>query len=289
MITRLTWLILLALFAAGQAHAQEKPIVAELSDGVFHYYAGYYSSLIVVGEDAVLVTDPASAPRAEAMKAAIAELTDNPVTHVVLSHEHYDHAGGTEVFEGAKVVCHRMCAKVFALDRSGQAPASVDIEFDDSLEIDIGGTAVQLTHVGPADGAAATLTYLPEAKILVAVDMFGPRSLTPPTWQDDVNHLGVREVLNTIRNWDVAHVITGHAGVTGPDMIAENAAFFNDLHDAVAAKIAEIMATDGVMGVIGAIDNVPDVELPQYADWANYDTALPTYVRGMILGLFHGE
>ena len=78
MITRLTWLILLALLAAGQAHAQEKPMVTELSDGVFHYYADYYSSLIVVGEDAVLVTDPASAPRAEAMKAAIAGMTDNP-------------------------------------------------------------------------------------------------------------------------------------------------------------------------------------------------------------------
>ena len=86
----------LAVLAAPAVFAA--PVVKQLADDVYMMSESHYTSLVVVGEDGVLITDPAFTPRAQSLKNAIAGITDKPVTRIVLSHEHYDHVGGTEVF-----------------------------------------------------------------------------------------------------------------------------------------------------------------------------------------------
>ena len=89
----------LALLAAPAVSAA--PMVKQLADDVYMMSESYYAHLVVVGEDGVLITDPGFTPLALSLKNAIAGITDKPVTRIVLSHEHYDHVGGTEVFPEA--------------------------------------------------------------------------------------------------------------------------------------------------------------------------------------------
>ena len=103
------------------------PMMKQLADNVYMMSEGHYVSLVVVGEDGVLITDPSFTPRTASMKKAIAEITDKPVTGIVLSHEHYDHVGGTEVFPGAQAICHVTCESVFALERAGAGEGGCDV------------------------------------------------------------------------------------------------------------------------------------------------------------------
>ncbi|MEC8205040.1 MAG: MBL fold metallo-hydrolase, partial [Pseudomonadota bacterium] len=50
------------------------------------------------------------------LKAEIEKLTDLPVTHIVLTHEHFDHIGGTDSFPDAEIVAQDNIHAVLPLD-----------------------------------------------------------------------------------------------------------------------------------------------------------------------------
>lgn len=275
------------------------PTVTELSDGVYHYFGFFVSSLIVVGDDGVLITDPSIAFRAHSMKEEIAKLTDAPVTTIVLTHEHYDHAGGTEVFPEAKVICHYNCVPAFELYLLSDVPGAGGVPdvkgnfetFTDYMEIEVGDTIVQLHYLGPGDGDATTITYLPKERIVVTSDLYEPRMLTAAVFVDDKNFMGIRKILNEISTWPLTHAINAHSSGTDPIDLMENVGYYNDLYDAVKVEVdAAIEVAGGAFGAYGLYATLPGtLTLPAYADWANYDTAFPRHVQRMLLGIYHGE
>lgn len=58
----LTAATLVFSFFAGSitATAQDEPVVNKLTDHVYAIFAVFYNSLVVIGEDEVLITDPAN-------------------------------------------------------------------------------------------------------------------------------------------------------------------------------------------------------------------------------------
>lgn len=275
------------------------PTVTELSDGVYHYFGFFVSSLIVVGDGGVLITDPSIGFRAQSIKEEIAKLTDAPVTTIVLTHEHYDHAGGTEVFPEAKVICHYNCVPAFELYMLSDVPGAGGVPdvkgnfetFTDYMDMEIGDTIVQLHYLGPGDGDATTIIYLPKERIVVTADMYEPRALTAAVYVDDKNFMGIRKILNEISTWPLTHAINAHSPGTDPVDMMENVGYYNDLYDACKAEVdAAIEAAGGAFGAYGLFDTLPGtLTLPAYADWGNYGTAFPRHVQRMLLGIYHGE
>ena len=277
----------LAVVAAPAVFAA--PVVRQLADDVYMMSESHYTSLVVVGEDGVLITDPAFTPRAQSLKNAIAEITDKPVTRVVLSHEHYDHVGGTEVFPEAQVICHAACQTVFDLDVSGQAPEKVHVTFNDSLRVDFRGPPVDLLYFGPADGFASTVVHLPEQRVAFTADLYSPRSLTPGAYMDDDNYLAIRRVLKELQKMDLRHAVNSHSEDTSVAVVDENVAFVEDLFNLVGAEIGKAMQEGGPMKVMTSMEMWRhELKLPQYADWKGYDQHLPAHVWRMTMSIFHG-
>ena len=265
------------------------PVVKQLADHVYMMSESHYVSLVVIGEDGVLVTDPSFTPRALSMKAAIAEITDKPVTRIILSHEHYDHVGGTEVFPEAQVICHASCQAVFDLDLSGMVPKNVDVTFTDSLTVDFRGPTVNLLYFGPADGFGSTVVHLPEERIAFTADIYEDRSLTNGMWMDDDNYLAIRRVLQELQKMDLLHAVNAHSDDTSVRIVDENVAFVEDLFMLVGGAIQKAMQEGGPMQVMMNMATWPqELKLPQYAEWKGYDEHLPTHVRRMALSIFHG-
>ena len=266
------------------------PTMTMLAEGVYHYFGFFASSLVVIGDDGVLITDPGNPLKAQSMIEEIGRLTDLPVTTVALSHEHYDHVGGTGLFPEAKIVCHRNCQPVFELDVLGDVPARVDEDFTEFKEIAVGDTVVELHHLAPGDGDGMAVIYLPREKILLTTDIYEPEELTHKNWVDDKNFTGVREILNTVSQWDAEDVLTAHSPLNSPEALAANTAYYNDLYDAVKAAVDDTTAQSGPFAVYGLFDTLPaTLQLPQYQEWENYDSSFPRHVERMLLSIYHGD
>ena len=263
----------------------------ELAEGVYQWFAFGYNSLVVVSGPDVLVTDPANNMRAEMLRDYIATLTDNPVSHIVLSHEHYDHVGGTSLFPDAKVYCHLNCQPIFDLAVPGfDDVPQVDETFTANTSIAVGDKVVELHYLGPGDGDATTIVYMPAEQIVFTADMYEDKTLTGAEWTDDKNYTGTRSILNTISGWDLNHAITAHSASTDPQVLRDNAQYYNDLFDAVYAALTQVQAEGGPFAVFGAINSLPaSIQLEQYRDWANYDSSFTRHASRMMFSIFHGD
>ena len=277
----------LAIGLSGAAHAQKAPKVQKLSDNVYSVFAVFYNSLVVVGKDGVLITDPANNFRAGLLKAAVAKITRKPVTHIVLTHEHFDHVGGTGVFGGAKIIAQENVGTVFKFDPLGITPKKIDVTFSTNHAVDMGNTKVQLKYLGAGDGVATTIVHLPSEKIVATADLYDEGKLTPGAFLDDKNMLGVRSILNEIAKWDLKHAVNAHSPNTGPDVLRANATYYNDLFDAVFPEVQKTAKTNPkkLFGLPKTMSQ--SVKMPKYQSWKNYDQ-LPHHVRRMVLAIMHG-
>ena len=265
------------------------PMVKQLAENVYMMSEFHYTSLVVVGEDGVLITDPAFPGRAQSLKRAIADVTDKPVTRIVLSHEHYDHVGGTGVFPEAQVICHAACQTVFDLDVGGVVPEKVDVTFTDSLRVDFRGTPVDLHYYGPGDGFASIVVHLPEERVAFTADLYEHRALTPGKWMDDANYLAILRVLKELQKKNLRHAVNAHSEDTSVAIVDENVKFMSDLFNLVNGEIRKAMEAGGPMQVMTSLETwARDLKLPQYADWEGYDEHLPAHVRRMTYSIFHG-
>ncbi|MGB1237452.1 MAG: MBL fold metallo-hydrolase [Pseudomonadales bacterium] len=279
-------LTLSGALATLSAHAELTP----LGKYSYNFFDGGYSSLVVVGDSSVMVVDPAWNARAEALKADIATLTDKPVSHVVLTHEHYDHVGGTEVFDGAEIVCQQGCQPIFELDVMNLAPKQVTLTFEDKLDIDLGGVNAQVRYLGAADGVATSVIYVPADKVAASADLYLPKALTNRKWIDDKNYLGTRKVLNEMASWDLQHTVTSHSADTSLSGLYENRDYYNDLYSAVKVELDAAMAKGGIGAAFGLIGGPlsEKVKLPAYENWSGYQQHFPKHIERMAMSILHG-
>ncbi|MBT6565634.1 MAG: MBL fold metallo-hydrolase [Candidatus Puniceispirillum sp.] len=270
------------------AVAQDAPIVTQLSKNTYSVFWGFFNSLVVIGKKGVLITDPANDNRAAVLKAEIAKLTDLPVTHIVLSHEHFDHIGGTSAFSKAKTIAQNNIHAVLPLDPLDLAPDDIDISFENKHVIDMGTTDVEMHFMGAGDGVATTVVYMPWEGIAFTADLYEDKRLTPASFLDDTNMLGVRRILNRIGQWPVKHAVTAHSLSSDPLILRDNIRYFNDLYKAVYPPIAEAAASDNPFAMFGLLDSLPEtVTLDDYADWDGYEH-MSGHVRRMALSIIHG-
>ena len=267
------------------------PTMTELADGVYVYFGFFTASLVVISDDDVLITDPSNLARAQSLQEEVAKVTSTPVTMIAMTHEHFDHVGGSSVFGDATVICHVNCQPIFDLAPPGIAdPPTVDITFEDYKEIIIGDKVVELHHLAPGDGDATTVIYMPEEQIVLTADMYESRAITHKNWVDDKHFIGVREILNTISEWDIEHAITTHTPGTNVADLREGTAYYNDLFDAVGVELQKAVAAGGPFAIFGLFDTLPQqLQLEQYKDWENYDSSFPRHVERMMLAYFHGD
>jgi len=122
---------------------------------------------LVCGRTGTLLVDTGTTlAEANAIKADVAEMADSPVSHIVLTHNHFDHVLGSSAFGGAAVYCAPEVAATIA-DRTGElhayavrygadpdevASAIAALRPPENLvheaELDLGGTTVTITHPG---------------------------------------------------------------------------------------------------------------------------------------------
>lgn len=277
-----------ALAAFGSAASAQEASMTKVSDSVYHYFSFNYSSMVVVGDEAVLVTDPSFEPRGSQMLAAVQEITDKPVKYVLISHEHYDHAGGVDSYSDAQTICHIACAGVLAI--SPFLPvAEIDVTFEDSLTVDLGGVTVDMVHIAPGDGIATTVVHVPSEGVVFSADLYDVDHFTESEFLEDKNFVGVRLILHEMLGWNPSYVIDGHTAGNTIEGLKENIVLYDRLYEDVRGRLAA--ASEEGPAALWTAMFAMQYEVPayeEYSHWENYEAGFPAYVRRMALSILHG-
>lgn len=161
-----------------------------LAPGVWFLAGQSHHSVVVAFQDRlVLIEAPQSEARTLAVMAKARELRPGtPVTHLVLSHHHFDHSAGLRaaIARGLTVITQAgnadfvmaMAARPFtrAPDTLARAPQPVRVEaVDDTRTISDGTRSLVLHHLaGNPHSDTLLMAYLPQERLLIEVDAFSP-------------------------------------------------------------------------------------------------------------------
>lgn len=165
---------------------------AELAPGVFAFTAeGDPNSGVVVGDEGVLVFDAQATPaQARRVIDRIRQVTDQPITHLVLSHYHAVRVMGASAYGTGTIIASRgthdlivergqadFDSEVGRFPRLFEDVASVPgltwptFVLNDRLTLFLGKRRVELMHLGRGHTAGDVVAWLPEEKVCFAGDL----------------------------------------------------------------------------------------------------------------------
>lgn len=231
----------------------------------------------------MLVVDPNQEFRAKALRAEIAKLTDKPVVKVLYSHPHFDHARGGQIFkdEGAEFITHVGCKGLLARDLEKRV-VQPDVTYSgDKYRIALGRKVVEMRYFGPNDGQCNSAIYMPEDKVLMAVDWHLQGFVNLPGRLNTHDYVGSLNTLRRVtKELKFDTVISGHMAKSSPAQFAEDLAFNEALFKAVwkgmraGKSVEELKRT---------------VKLPAFSHWFMYEQNLPAHVERMAYSIWHGQ
>jgi len=249
----------------------------EGTDNVYIFRYQGHQAMFVVTPAGVIATDPIGRYRPQAVTTYIDEIrkiTSAPIRYVVYSHHHYDHIAGGKPFKdaGATFVAHRR-AKERLTELKFPDITIPDETVDDKRVIELGGTTLELIHVGRNHSDNTLLMRLPKEKLIFAVDFLPISSVNwrnmpdswPFEWED-----GIKKVLSL--EWD--RMIPGHPGPGGRLGTRDDVNTLLSYMQELAAEVKK--AADAGKCIDTAMR---EVKLPKYATLANYENWLPMNVE----------
>ena len=157
--------------------ANENSGIREISDSVYTFTLGEGNhSMFVIGEDGVAVFETFHSGHSQKLLEAVQNLTDKPIKYAFISHNHWDHASGGQVFSnvGAQTVMHKRAA-VWLEANPGRDTALPDITWSgDSEDFDMGDFTVNMHYLGLNHGMGLTVFTIPERRAVYIADLVTP-------------------------------------------------------------------------------------------------------------------
>ena len=242
--------------------------MTEVTDGIYSYGNGGIYSAVVVTDEGVVIIDPFNSGHSEQMLQAIQEMTDAPISHVIYSHNHWDHVGGGQVFKdvGATIISH-VDARDWLLDHPNPDVAVPDEVWEDDIHtLDFGNKTIELHYFGENHGDGMVVARFAEDNVIFTADLVVPNRVGfgnlpdffPMEWE---------RTLAEMQELEFDTVMFTHNAPFGPaSSVGDQLQFLQDLR---AGIFAELQAGTDFLAVPEAL------ELPQYEDWDGYDEWLP--------------
>ena len=211
--------------------------VQDLGRGLHMITDNAYQSLFLVYDAGVVVVD-APPSYAGHIRKAIAEVTDKPITHLVYSHSHIDHIGGTKTLGSRPIIIAHADTKRLlkrAADPNRPLPA---VTFGDQYTLRAGSQTVELSYHGNAHEPGNIFINFPQQKVLMVVDVIFPGWMPWRRFalaQDIPNYFAQVDEIGKL-DWDV--LVGGHVARTGTHAdVDAQAAFLRDVKDAAATAL----------------------------------------------------
>jgi glyoxylase-like metal-dependent hydrolase (beta-lactamase superfamily II) len=208
--------------AMPQDQPKEGYILQKVGKSSYVVISGIAQAGFVVTPGGVVVID---APPALAGKlpAAIKSVTNEPVTYVIETHDHFDHIGAVTVFKGAKLVAHDETAKLLKLFPNPKTPVPSITFSGESYLLKVGGVEFRLIYPGPNHETGNIIVYVPEDKLAVLTDVVMPGWVPFRGWGNADYIPGLFKALDVLLKLDFDTFVGGHVYRTGARADVEDA------------------------------------------------------------------
>ncbi len=212
-----------------------------------------------VGADGVILIDDSLPPLTGTMKAAISEITKEPVDYVVNTHVHGDHIGGNESMakDGATIVAHDNIRKrmiehgVPTGNGTIEAPkgALPVITFSDEVTFYLNDNKAQVIHVAHAHTDGDAIIHFTDADVIHTGDvMFN--GLFPFIDLDSGGsvdgYIKAQEKVLSLAG-DKTKIIPGHGPLASKSELEASVAMLKDGKKIISALVAKGMSADEVV------------------------------------------
>ena len=191
--------------------------VEEIEQGLFFVTDLIYQSAFLVTEDGVVVFD-APPSYADRLRPAIEDASSGaPITHLVLSHGHIDHVGGSSVFADIPNLNVIAASDVAASlqDRPHPEVLRPTETFDDALHLSVGGVPIELKTARFHAEDQDVIIYLPDRDFLMAVDTITPGEAPFMNFGATTDINAYFEVFEELLAYDFEHFLSGHVSSLG--------------------------------------------------------------------------
>ncbi|HET9302298.1 MAG TPA: MBL fold metallo-hydrolase [Propionibacteriaceae bacterium] len=154
---------------------------------------------LIVGSQWSLLVDTGSSPaQGRTVRASLAAVTVRPLTAVVVTHWHYDHAFGLGAFADVPRIAHeslhvRLSSAEAAAEgeRLGVDPQELgqpSVEIAVATAVELGDRRVEIAHLGRGHTDGDIVVVVPDVDVLFAGDLLesaGPPSFGPDSVPDE--------------------------------------------------------------------------------------------------------
>jgi glyoxylase-like metal-dependent hydrolase (beta-lactamase superfamily II) len=262
-----TALMTLALtLLASKVQAQDaKRSITKVAGDVYRFQNNFHVNVFTITSAGVVVTDPINADAAGWLKAEIAKLTDQPITHLIYSHSHGDHAsGGSAYGDVATVIAQHNAPQ--AID--GVVPT---VRFADAMQFTHGGKTFELTHLGPGHGVDLLAVVIRPENVAFVVDAVSSKRLFFRDFSN-ANLDDWAQQVKTVQSLSFETFVGGHGAVGVKGDVDDALAYLSELRTAVLQGLQAGQCVEQLS---------KSVTMDKYKEWAAYGQWRELNVQGM--------
>ncbi|WP_343080550.1 MBL fold metallo-hydrolase [Ostreiculturibacter nitratireducens] len=279
-------------FASAGDLTEKKTSFTEIGDGLYAFTAeGDPNSGVIIGDDGVMVVEAQATPRlARKVIDCVREVTDKPITHLVLTHYHAVRVLGASAYGAPQVIMSDAARGMVAergkedwdsefarFPRLFQGHEEIPgltwptTTFSDSMTVYLGKRRVEIMHLGRAHTAGDAVVWVPDAEVMFTGDIVEYRSAC---YCGDGHFADWGETLSNIAAFDPVAIAPGRGdALQGREMVAKALASTADFLESTYRPAARVAARGGTLKEAwNAVRAECD---PKFSDYAIYEHCLP--------------
>ena len=278
---------------ASQGDMSEKTTsFTEIGAGLYAFTAeGDPNSGVIIGDDSVMIIEAQATPRlAQKVMDCVRQVTDKPISHVVLTHYHAVRVLGASAF-GADQIIMSDAARSMVVER-GQEDWDSEFQrfprlfeghesipgltwptttFSDEMTVYLGKRKVVIKQIGRAHTAGDSVIWVPDSQTMFTGDIVEKHSAC---YCGDGYFGEWGQTLDNVKAYDPQFIAPGRGdALVGREAVNEAIELTRDFVDSTYKPVAQVAARGGSLKE--AWDAVRAECDPKFKDYAIYEHCLP--------------
>jgi glyoxylase-like metal-dependent hydrolase (beta-lactamase superfamily II) len=271
---------------------EKKTSFTEIGEGLYAFTAeGDPNSGVIIGDDSVMIVEAQATPRlANKVIDCVRQVTDKPISHVVLTHYHAVRVLGASAF-GAGQIIMSDTARAMVVER-GQEDWDSEFQrfprlfeghesipgltwptttFNDQMTVYLGNRRVEIKQIGRAHTAGDAVIWVPDAQTMFTGDIVEYHSAC---YCGDGHFEDWGATLDAVKAYDPQFIAPGRGdALVGREMVDAALANTRDFVESTYRPARQVAAKGGSLK--DAWDAVRETCDPKFKDYAIYEHCLP--------------